>query len=55
VLETINTVVSFAQVTALYELIASFGPSDDYSYPYLMCWGLFLGQSAEVLLSAYLW
>jgi len=43
------------QVTALYELIASFGPSDDYSYAYLMAWGLFIGQSIEVLLSAYLW
>lgn len=67
-LETLNTVLSFVGVTALHEIIASFGKSDDLSYAYLMCWGLFLGQCVEggwnppkrtadpsVLLSAYLW
>ena len=44
------------QIAALRELIASFKhPTDDYSYSYLMCWGLFFGQVVEVLLSAYLW
>lgn len=54
-LETLNTVLSFVQVGALYELIASFGPSDDYSYQYLLCASLFVGQAIELLLSAYLW
>lgn len=54
-LETLNTVISFVQVAALFELIKSFGTSDDKAYPYLLCWGLFLGQAVEVLLSAYLW
>lgn len=54
-LETLNTVVSFISVTALHELIASFGQTEDNSYAYLMCWGMFLGQSVEVMLSAYLW
>lgn len=55
-LETLNTVISFVQVTALHEIIVSFGETgDDKAYPYLMCWGLFVGQATEVLLSAYLW
>lgn len=54
-METLNTVVSFIQITALHEIIVSFGTNDDKAYAYLMCWGLFVGQATEVLLSGYLW
>ncbi|WOO83211.1 ATP-dependent bile acid permease [Vanrija pseudolonga] len=54
-LETLNTVISFVQVAALREVIGWFGTGQDTSYAYVMCWGLFLGQALEVMLSGYLW
>ncbi|ODN97956.1 hypothetical protein I350_07593 [Cryptococcus amylolentus CBS 6273] len=55
ILETTRNIISFVQIAAMHEIIQSFNePSgSDKSYTYLMCWGLFFGQTVNVLLSAY--
>ena len=48
-LETINTCLSYLQVLSMHEIIkATDNPQDyDKAYAYLMCWGLFAGQTVE--------
>ncbi|WVQ79444.1 hypothetical protein IAT38_001542 [Cryptococcus sp. DSM 104549] len=55
VLEVTRNVISFLQIAALYEVIQSFNQpaGSDKSYACLMCWAMFLGEAADVLLSAY--
>ncbi|ODO08357.1 ATP-dependent bile acid transporter [Cryptococcus wingfieldii CBS 7118] len=49
ILETTRNIISFVQIAAMHEIILSFNePSgSDKSYAYLMCWGLFFGQTVN--------
>lgn len=56
--ETTVTCFSYLQIYSMHEIISSFDdPSSesDRAYARLMCWGLFVGQSTECILSAYSW
>lgn len=57
--ETIVTCFSYLQIYSMHEIIAVFDkpqPDDgDRAYARLMCWGLFIGQTTECVLSAYSW
>lgn len=48
-IETIVTCVSYLQAISVHEIIDSFEDpkKSDMSYRYLMCWGLFAGQTLE--------
>ncbi|ORX34322.1 hypothetical protein BD324DRAFT_637552 [Kockovaella imperatae] len=55
-LDALRTVASFVQIYSMHEIIDSFQNSaeHDRKYKQLMCVGLFLGSTAEVLLASYL-
>jgi hypothetical protein len=48
-IETMVTCVSYLQAISVHEIIDSFEDpkKSDMSYRYLMCWGLFAGQTLE--------
>ncbi|ORX40310.1 hypothetical protein BD324DRAFT_607321 [Kockovaella imperatae] len=57
ILDGIRTAFSYVQIASMHEIINTFQEpaGSDKSYARLMCWGLFLGQTIEVLLGSYLW
>lgn len=56
VTESLWTCFSYLQVWSMHEIISTFdNPDSDMAYARLMCWGLFVGQSAECIVQAYSW
>jgi len=54
--ESLWTCFSYLQVWSMHEIISTFdSPGSDMAYARLMCWGLFIGQSAECIVQAYSW
>jgi hypothetical protein len=54
--ESLWTCFSYLQVWSMHEIISTFDdPDSDMAYARLMCWGLFVGQSAECIVQAYSW